>query len=354
MRIVLAYSGGVRSTAVISWLKAQHRADVIAALVDLGDLGDLRQGRTLEAARDLALAAGAVRAHVVDRRETFAREFVLPSLRADAVAQGVPQPLALGRAAVAQTLVDIARIEHAVAVAHGADRGSTDAGRLERAVESLNPALARLAPPAEWAGSRDAVLEYARRRQVPLPAEPVSGAPQILDVNLWGRTVRADGAGRDVPLTAVGAHGTPAEPALIDVAFEGGTPVGVNGVTMAFAELVQTLTAIAGAHGVGRLPVADGWIDAPAAVVLHLAHRAMRRRMWPLEMQAFAPVIGTAYAGVLDTGGWFSLWREGLDAFGGAAQRPLTGAVRLRLFQSACEVVPAGDGTDVVPPSFHS
>lgn len=336
MRIVLAYSGGLSTTAAIPWLKARHRADVIAVIADLG------QGRALEAIRDRALAAGAVRAHVVDARDEFARAFVLPSLRAAAVRDdGLPQPEALGRAMVGQVLVEIARIERAVAAAHGCEPDDLDRRRIESAVRALDPNLAMLRPVAEWDMSRAQVAEYARAQH--LPVSTGADAGWRADANLWGRTLRPLDPSAPVPEAAfvqtTGGRSTPREPASVELSFEGGVPTGINGVAMPLLELIQTLGAIAGAHGVGRVSADDVRLEAPAAVVLHTAHRALETARSSPDLQAFSRTVSRAYGDLIHDGGWFSALRDGLDAFVARTQQHLDGVVRLTLVNAACEAV---------------
>jgi len=268
MRIVLAYSGGLRTTAAIPWLRDRHHADVIAVTVDLG------QGRALESVRDRALAAGARRAHVVDARDAFARDVVLPALRAGV--SGVP-PRLFGQAMLGRTLVDVARIERAVAIAHGALAGSRDAQRIELPVRSLNPGLTLVPMAADAPTDRQALAAYARAHHIDVRPDDEVAA----DLNLWGRTLgwsAGDGAPADSAFTLTRAAAvTPGEPALVDLQFDSGRPVSINGVAMSFPDLVQSLATIAGTHGIGRLPVDGAWVEAPAATVLHTAHQAAVR-----------------------------------------------------------------------------
>lgn len=336
MRIVLAYSGGLSTTAAIPWLKARHRADVIAVIADLG------QGRALEAIRDRALAAGAVRAHVVDAREAFARTFVLPSLRAQAVRDdGLPQPEALGRSMVGQVLVEIARIERAVAAAHGCEPDDLDRSRIESAVCALDPNLAILRPAAEWDMSRAQVVEYAREQHLPVSAGADAG--WRVDVNLWGRTIRPLDPSMHIPdaafMQTTGVRSNSREPASVELSFEDGAPTGINGVAMPLLELIQTLGAIAGAHGIGRASAADVQVEAPAAVVLHAAHRALDMDRSSPDLQTFNRTVSRAYGDLVHHGGWFSALRDGLDAFVARTQQRLDGVVRLSLVDAECRAV---------------
>lgn len=256
--IVLAYSGGFVSSIAAYWLAETHAADIVTVTVDVG------QGRDLGELRGRAMSCGAVRAHVIDARDELAREFLLPSGGSALVRGGDLRIDELPRPLIARKLVEIARIEGARAVAHG----SLDTA-LDACIHASDPAIRILTPARDWRMSAEQLADYATARGVPLPT---SKATFRIDQNLWGRTVRwSDG---DTPPEAARASvSAPAhERACIDLDFERGVPVSVNGVPMSPAELVESVTLIAGRHGVGRLEGGgDGRhvvYDAPAAVVL--------------------------------------------------------------------------------------
>lgn len=351
MRIVLAYSGGLRSTAAIPWLRTHHRADVVAVTVDLG------LGRALEAVRDRALAAGAVRAHVVDGREAFARDIVLPALRADvrptgtrqaavpAEGAGALQPRALAQTALAPTLLDIARIERAVAVAHACAADSADRIRLESALRALHPSTTTLAVADEWpAATRNDILTSARTQRMPLAADVEDAT--VVDANIWGRTLwhrrHAEPTPSGWPESAFAItrplSACPDEPATIDIRFDGGTPTAVNGVHMPFVDLVQSLGTIAGPHGVGRTQQGDAWVEAPAATVLLTAHSALQVAAWDEELQPFAESVSRRYAELIAQGSWFRPIRHALDAFVASSQRDVTGVVTLSVCRAQVTV----------------
>lgn len=351
MRIVLAYSGGLRSTAAIPWLRARHRADVVAVTLDLG------YGRALEAVRDRALAAGAVRAHVVDGRDGFARDLVLPALRADVraahagreaeqdsgVNQGALQPRALGQTALGPALLDIARIERAVAVAHACAADSPERIRVESALRALHPATTTMAVADEWPASRADILAGARGQRLPLAADVADAA--VVDANLWGRTLwcrPGEPAPARWPESAFAitrpVSACPQEPAVVQVRFERGTPTAINGVHMPFVDLVQSLGTIAGAHGVGRIRQGDEWVEAPAPTVLLTAHSALQSTTWDDEVRAFAESVSRRYAEVIAQGGWFRRIREVLDALIASSQRDVSGTVALRVCRAEVTV----------------
>jgi argininosuccinate synthase len=336
MRIALAYGGGFTASVGVSWLQERYDADVITVTVDLG------QGRELEAVRDRALAAGALRAHVIDGREAFASHYVLRAIRAEAVHEdGHPMPKALGRPLLAQQLVDIAHLERAGAVAHGCN-DPIDRARLETAVRALNPDLHVVALAAE---------RRPTDRTVPDPARDQWRMPSLdddlftTDVNLWGRSFARRPAAATLPwphglfTMTRAANDCPDEPAFVDLAFDAGAPISVNGVAMSLIDLILSLGTIAATHGVGRVETPHRACEAPAAVVLHQAHRALQARSTDSDTDEFARTVSRRYADLVARGGWFLPLREGLDAFVDRIQRPVSGVITLKLLRTTCAIV---------------
>jgi argininosuccinate synthase len=346
-RVVLAYSGGVDTSVAIPWLIEHHQAEVVTVTLDLG------QGLELEEVRDRALASGAVRAHVLDSRDAFAHDFIRPALQARAIYEDrYPLATALGRPLVARQLVAIARLEDATAVAHGAGRGQ-DRARLETAVRALDPSLEVLAPARLSGQTRAEAVDYARRRGVALPATAES--PYRIDRNLWGRSIAGgalDDPWREPPddvyaITRAASDG-PAEAAYVEIEFESGVPIALNGVGMSLVELVQSLETIAGAHGVGRVDMIENRLpgaksrevyEAPAAVVLHAAHRELQTFVTPRDLERLTSEIAVAYADLVYNGQWHSPMREAMDALVAKVQERVTGVIRVRMFRGDCRVV---------------
>ena len=298
-RIVLAYSGGLETSIAIPWLAERHGAEIIAVTIDLG------QGKeVLEEVRDRALATGALRAHVVDVRDAFARDYIVRALKAGILGDLSPVAAALAHPLIAQRVVEIANIEQAMTVAHGDPAGA--ASPLDRTIRALDPTMTVLAPAADWGMSPDAQLAYARERHVTLPVE-FSGL----------------GDRASAPRTVNGKSG---EPASVDIAFERGAPVGVNGVTMPLLDLIGSLGIIAGAHGVTSL------------AALHASHDALEKAAIAKPGEFSSPRIAAAYLRLLREGAWFSPARQALDADADAVQQQVSGVVRLKLFEGACAV----------------
>jgi argininosuccinate synthase len=353
-RIVLAHSGGFDTLAAIPWLGGTRSAEVVTVTIDLGQDCDLAD------VRERALAAGARRAHVVDARLDLIRDYALPSLQAGALyAGGCPFTSALGLAVVARTVVDVARMEGALAIAHGA--AGLDAQRIERAVRELDPALELVAVNELRDGSGVDAGAASRARNGSLPGSAFVPADRA--ANAWGRSIVV-AAGSAPPsgfrLTRAPRE-CPEQPAVVEIAFERGVPVSVNGIEMPLLELIESLETIAGAHGIGRFEISAAGAsavaticEAPAAAVLHLAHRALERRIVPAEISAVLTAASRAYGDVVEQGGWFSPTRQYLAALIAAVQAELNGLVRLELFKGECvqALVQTKDGHGEVSPTL--
>lgn len=348
-RIVLAYSGGLDTSVAIAWLADKYHAEIVTVTMDLG------QGKELDDARERALALGAVRAHVLDLRAEFARDFVLPALQAGAVYEDrYPLATALGRPLIAKHLVEIARLEGASVVAHGCgtEKGN-DAVRIDLAVSALNPDLEVLAPLGVWDVTKQEKVAFAKKRGIPVPVG--ADSPYTTDVNLWGRSIEygvLDDPWLEPPddvylLTRAPAE-APATPAYVEIEFERGVPVAINGVTLSLVELISSLETIAGAHGVGRIDLLENRLgdtksreiyEAPAGVLLHAAHNELQKYVTPRDLARLASEVGVRYADLVYNGDWYSATREAMDALVAKVQERVTGAIRLKLFKGDHRVV---------------
>jgi argininosuccinate synthase len=299
-RIVLAYSGGLDTSVAIPWLAERYTAQIIAVTLDLG------QGRELDAVRERALATGAVACHVIDVQEEFAQEYLLPALQANALYEDqYPLATALGRPLIAKKLVEIAQREGATAIAHGCTGKGNDQVRLDVGVRALDPSLSVIAPARVWGMTRADEIEYARARGIAVPATVES--PYSTDANLWGRSIECGvledpwtEPPEDIYTLTKAAGAAPDVPAYLEIAFEAGVPVAVNGVPMPLTELIHSVGTIAGAHGVGRIDVVENRLvgiksreiyEAPAAVALHAAHRELEALISPSGTRIWSTMV---------------------------------------------------------------
>lgn len=347
-RIVLAYSGGLDTSVAVRWLADRYDAEIVTVTMDLG------QGKELDDVRERALAVGAVRAHVVDVREEFAREYVLPALQAGAVYEGrYPLATALGRPLIAARLVEIAKFENAGIIAHGCTGKGNDQVRIDVSARALAPAIRVVAPAREWGMTRPDEIEYARAHGIPIPASVDN--PYSTDTNLWGRSIECgvlEDPWTEPPEEIYALTRAPTEcpdvPAYVEVEFEAGVPTKVNGVAMPLGELINSLDTIAGAHGVGRIDMLENRLvgiksreiyEAPAATVLHTAHRELEALVIPRDLERLKHDMGRTYADLVYNGLWFTPAREAIDAFVAKVQERVNGTARLKLYRGDCRIV---------------
>ncbi|HXG26499.1 MAG TPA: argininosuccinate synthase [Candidatus Binatia bacterium] len=347
-KIVLAYSGGLDTSVAIAWLRERYDVEVVTLTVDVGG-GSLRPG-----APQRAMRAGASRAYVVDARTRFVEGFVWPALQAGAVYQGAyPLATALARPLIAQLLVEVAHAEGADAVAHGCTGKGNDQVRFDVAVHALDRRLEVVAPMRIGMGmSRDQEIEYAIERGIEIPVTHAS--PYSIDVNLWGRSVET-GVLEDPwvapPADAYAWTVAPAdapEPVEITIGFEGGIPVTLDAEAVDPVGLVERLNGLAGSHGVGRIDhVEDRLVgiksrevyEAPAAVVLHTAHRALEGLTLSKDQLRFGRIVADEIAQGTYDGLWFTRLQGALRELVRSTQQVVSGEVRVRLDHGSAVVV---------------
>ena len=344
--IVLAYSGGLDTSVAIRWLQEQYQARVVTLTIDLGmvDLEEIRQR---------ALTIGATNALTVEGKDVFYKEHICPALQAGAIYEDqYPLATALGRPLIARYMVEAARSEGAFAIAHGCTGKGNDQVRLDVGVAALAPELKVIAPIREWGMSREEEVEYARQQHIPVP---LGKGPFSVDENLWGRSVEAgdlEDPWREPPEAAYAwtkpVDATPEEPGYLEITFQQGLPVALDGEEMAGVDLVTHLNHLAGDHGVGRIDHIENRLvgiksreiyEAPAAVVLHAAHRALEAMTLSKEQARLKSRISQEYADMVYNGLWYSQHRRDLDAYVRSTQRHVSGTIRLRLHRGTCTVV---------------
>ena len=327
-RVVLAYSGGLDTSVAVKWIAEKYDAEIVAVTMDLG------QGKELDDIRERALAVGAVRVHVVDVREEFARDYIVPALQAGAMYEGkYPMATALGRPLIAKKLVEVAQFEGATLIAHGCTGKGNDQVRIDVSARALDPSIGVIAPAREWGMTRPDEIEYARQHGIQVPATVES--PYSTDSNLWGRSIECgvlEDPWTEPPEDIYTLTKSPAE--CPDVP--------------AYVEVVNSLDKIAGAHGVGRIDMVENRLvgiksreiyEAPAATVLHTAHRELEALVIPKDLERLKSYLSVAYADLIYNGLWFTPTREAIDAFITKVQQCVTGTTRLKLYRGDCRVV---------------
>lgn len=347
-KVILAYSGGLDTSVAVKWINETYGLDVIAYTCDLG------QGQDIHAIRDKALRTGAVDAVAEDARNLFVDYFAFPSLMAGALYEGkYPLATALGRPLIAQLMVKAAREHGAIAVAHGCTGKGNDQVRFDVTVQTLAPDLKIIAPVREWKWTRTQELEYAATHGIEVEATKKS--IYSTDQNLWGRSIEAgilEDPWVEPPADAfqwtADPRTAPDEPEEVEITFDRGRPVALNGVETDGVELIEKLNAIAGKHGVGRIDHIENRLvgiksreiyEAPAAITLHEAHREIEFLTLSKESHRFKTLVSQAYSDLIYNGLWFSQLHQDLMAFTVSNQQYVSGVARVKLFKGHAMIV---------------
>ena len=348
-KIVLAYSGGLDTSVILRWLIETYQAEVIAFTADLG------QGEELIPIRDKARRTGASGVHLVDLREEFVRDFVFPVLRANATYEaGYLLGTSFARPLIAKGQVEVAAREGADAVAHGATGKGNDQVRFELTYAALAPDLQVVAPWREWdLRSRTEMMAYAERHGIPVPT--TSARPYSMDRNLFH--ISYEGGVLEDPwveppakmfLRTTSPEEAPDVPTELDVEFEAGTPVAVDGAQLGPVALLERLNRAGAANGVGRIDLVEnrfvgmksrGVYETPGGTILHVAHRALESITMDRELLHLRDSLVPRYAEMVYYGYWYAPEREALQVLMDHAQQDVTGTVRLRLYKGSVSVV---------------
>ncbi|MFH1721989.1 MAG: argininosuccinate synthase [Candidatus Altiarchaeota archaeon] len=349
MKIVLAYSGGLDTSVIIKWLQDEYKADVVTLTMELG-----QKGEDLAKIEIKAKKLGAVKTYSLDARKEFVYEYVFPAIKANALYEGkYPLSTAIGRPLIAKKLVEIAKDEKADAVAHGSTGKGNDQVRFEASIRALNPDLKIITPIREWPMSREDEIKYAEKHDIPIPVTVKN--PYSYDVNLWGKSAEAgpleDPAAE--PLSepfwlTTAPEDAPDKPQYVDLAFEKGVPVGLNGKNKEGVELIEELNDIAAKHGVGRIDMIEDRLvgiksretyECPAATVILEAHKELERLTLTREQFLFKEQLDSKWAQLAYFGQWYEPLMEDLNAFIESSQTYVTGSVRLKLYKGHVQVV---------------
>lgn len=347
-KIVLAYSGGLDTSVSVKWIQEKYGYDVIAVSLDVGE------GKDLETVKNKALKVGAIKSYMIDAKEMLANEYILPALKANCLYEGkYPISSALSRPLISKILVDIAEKEGAAAVAHGCTGKGNDQVRFEVSIQALNPSLKVVAPVREWGMTRDEEILYAQEKGIPIPVDLDN--PFSIDANIWGRACEAgvlENPWAEAPEAAFDwtnpIHLAPDEAEYVEIEFEKGVPVGLNGEKVGLVQLIETLNELGGKHGVGRIDHIENRLvgiksrevyENPAALILINAHKELEFLTLPREVTQFKTQIDQQMAKMIYDGLWYSPLKAALDAFVDETQKVVSGTIRVKLHKGNHMVV---------------
>lgn len=350
-KVVLAYSGGLDTSIIIPWLKENFNYEVIAMVADVG------QGEELKPLKEKALKTGASKVYIEDVREEFITEYIYPTLKAGAIYEGkYLLGTSFARPIIAKRLVEVAKKEGATAVAHGATGKGNDQVRFELTVKALAPHLKIIAPWRIWnIRSREDAIDYAQARGIPIPVTKENN--YSMDRNLWH--LSHEGSDLEDPWNEpqydkilqliVPPEKAPDEPTYVEIDFEKGIPVRVNGIEYSPIELIEVLNKIGGENGIGIIDMVEnrlvgmksrGVYETPGGTILYAAHRELELLCLDRDTLHFKDIVAQRFAELVYYGQWFSPLREALSAFVDKTQETVTGTVRMKLYKG--NLMPAG------------
>ncbi|MCL0067447.1 argininosuccinate synthase [Peptococcaceae bacterium] len=349
-KVVLAYSGGLDTSIIIRWLKENYGYEVIAMTADLG------QEEELDSLEEKAIRSGASKVCIEDLREEFVTDYIYPTVKAGAIYEGkYLLGTAMARPLIAKKLVEIAEKEGAVAVAHGATGKGNDQVRFELSIKALNPSLRIIAPWREWSiRSREDAIDYAEAHNIPVPVTKESIYSR--DRNLWHISHEGGdlenpwlSAPDEVLMLTVPPHKAPDRHTLIELDFEKGIPVKLNGEALDPVSMIKKLNDIGGANGIGIVDMVEnrlvgmksrGVYETPGGTILVIAHRELELLTLDRNTLHYKEILALKYAELVYDGMWFTPLREAMDAFVDVTQQNVTGTVRLKLYKG--NIIPAG------------
>jgi len=352
-RVLLLYSGGLDTSVMLKWIGDSYGAEVVCLTVNLG-----QPGEDYEVIRAKALQLGALECHVVDAREQFAREHLVPAIKANAMyGSGYPLFTALGRPLIAKLAVEQARASGCDTIAHGCTGKGNDQVRIEATIATLAPELKVIAPVRSWQMGREEEIAYAHEHGIPVKSSQGTegGAPYSIDDNLWGRSSEgrwiedlAHAPEDDVFQLVTRPELAPQEAQTVTIDFERGVPVALDGEPLGLVELIERCAAIAARHGVGiidhiedrivGLKVRDVY-EAPAAAVILLAHQELERLVCTIHQNQFKPELDRQWAYLVYAGLWWEPLRGDLDAYMERVNEQVSGSIGVKLYKGHARVV---------------
>ena len=350
-KVILAYSGGLDTSVILRWLIETYKCEVVCFAADLG------QKEELAGLKEKAINAGASKIYIEDLQEEFARDFVFPALRANAIYEGTYLlGTSLARPLIAKKQIEIAKIEQADAVSHGATGKGNDQVRFELTYIALNPAIKIIAAWRDdnWKfNSRESMIEYAEKHKIPIPltkAKPYSSDRNLLHISHEGGILEDTWAQapEDIFVLTKSPEAAPDKPTYVEIDFEKGNPQAVDGKKMSPAKLLDHLNIIAGRNGIGRVDMVEnrfvgmksrGVYETPGGTVLWAAHRSVESITMDREVMIMRDSLIPKYAQLVYNGFWYAPEMKSLQAYIDATQENVTGTARMKLYKGNCIVV---------------
>jgi argininosuccinate synthase len=369
-RVLLLYSGGLDTSVMLKWIQDSYGAEVVCLTVNLG-----QPGEDYEVIRGKAMQLGALDCHIVDAREEFAREYLLPAIKANALyGGGYPLFTALGRPLIAKLAVERARTAGCDTIAHGCTGKGNDQVRIEATIATLAPELKVIAPVRSWQMGREEEIAYAREHGIPiksLPTQPGSeAAPYSIDDNLWGRSSEGrwiEDLGHapedDVFQLVTRPELAPDEPEHVEISFERGVPVALNGQAIELVALIEAAAEIAARHGVGIIDHIEDRIvglkvrdiyEAPAAALVLPAHQELERLVCTIHQNQFKPQLDRQWAYLVYAGLWWEALRTDLDGYMDRVNERVSGTIGMKLYKGHARVVTRSSPNAVYDASLAS
>jgi len=345
-KVVLAYSGGLDTSIIIPWLKENYDLEVIACCIDVG------QGDELDTVKLKAMSTGASKAYIIDARKEFAEDYIMPTLKAGAVYEDkYLLGTSMARPLIGKKLVEVAEKEGAKYIAHGCTGKGNDQVRFELAIKALNPDIKVIAPWREWdIKSREQAVDYAEARGIPVPV--TKERPYSMDRNLWH--LSHEGADledtwnphpTDIYMLTSSPENAPDKPETVEIEFEKGIPVKLNGVKLDALTLIEKLNEIGGKNGVGIMDMVEnrlvgmksrGVYETPGGTILYNAHKELEYITLDKQTMRFKQMVSDKYSELVYDGLWFTPLKDALDAFVDSTQQNVTGTVVMKLYKGSC------------------
>ena len=350
-KVVLLYSGGLDTSTMLKWIGDHYNADVIAVTIDIG------QGDDYEQVKNKALKLGAKKAYVIDAKEEFANNYLAPAIKSNADYQGGYHLFCpLGRAVISKIAVEVAHKEGATVIAHGCTGKGNDQVRFEGYITSLDPSLKTIAPVREWGMGRGEQIEYAKKHGIPIG----QSADKIYsyDENIWGDSAEGGEIEKldqippldNILLNCNTPENAPNTPSIIELEFENGLPIAINGTKMSFYEIIKTVGMVGKEHAIGITHLIEdrivglkvrGIYEEPAAEILIQAHKNLEKLVCTMDENEFKTTIDQKWAYQTYSAKWFTPLMQHLNSYVDSVNKKVTGKVKVKLYKGKCDVVAA-------------